>query len=327
MPSQNETRNQHFYSQAEQRLNASDPPTNRRIYSFRLKDREAFSLESPVEVAIKKNLSFGDLYSIHVDGKLRTNLENAFQRFEQRIQQYTTDLIDALRARDDSRLKQPLIEVYAAKNANWARNPHSVRKVLNTYSGLEGYESLDPEFQGAYQAFLTGARPQMPDVCERFKLTEDEYERWLRTLVKLHLPADLGRAPLLELVNKLLLETHYVLVSVHEYSPGTDACLLSDRSVVFVEKEAFLVLECNLHSHAFASFTLVDLSKAIPAEVRRYMTPEVDGQFRAHVHVSHDLDNLDALRFYNSRVVYQCAERVFSASSRVPALGGGASSS
>jgi hypothetical protein len=160
----------------------------------------------------------------------------------------------------------------------------------------------------------------MADVCDRFKLTEDEYERWLRTLVKLHLPADPGRPPQLDLLFKALLEKHYVVVSVHEYSPGADACLLSDRSVVWIETEGYLVLECNLHSHAYASFTLVDLSKAIPAGVRR---SDIGGNLRAHVLVSHDLDNLEALKLYNTRVVYQCAEGVFSASPRVPTFAPG----
>jgi hypothetical protein len=47
MQQRNDTANQHYVSQVEQRLNSLNPnsaPRNRRIYSFTLVDREEFAL-------------------------------------------------------------------------------------------------------------------------------------------------------------------------------------------------------------------------------------------------------------------------------------------
>ena len=59
---ENDTRNQHFVTQGEQRLNALNPqadPRNQRIYSFEVVDRENYklALESPIGRPIGSNLS------------------------------------------------------------------------------------------------------------------------------------------------------------------------------------------------------------------------------------------------------------------------------
>jgi len=70
---ENDTRNQHFVTQGEQRLNALNPmadPKNQRIYSFEVVDRENYKLilENPAGRAIGKTLSLFDLFSFDVSG-------------------------------------------------------------------------------------------------------------------------------------------------------------------------------------------------------------------------------------------------------------------
>ena len=81
---ENDTRNQHFVTQGEQRLNALNPqadPSNLRIYSFEVVDRENYilALESPNGRPIGSNLSLFDLFSFDVpgDSRLRLNFESA----------------------------------------------------------------------------------------------------------------------------------------------------------------------------------------------------------------------------------------------------------
>ena len=67
----NETRNQHFISQVEQKLNCINPSLprdRRRIYKFKIDDREelTFNLVNPLGVKIENNLSFNDLYTFDV---------------------------------------------------------------------------------------------------------------------------------------------------------------------------------------------------------------------------------------------------------------------
>ena len=67
----NETANQHYISQVEQRLNALNPnatPANRRIYAFSLQDREnhAVRLNSHKGVLISRTLVLRDLFSFDI---------------------------------------------------------------------------------------------------------------------------------------------------------------------------------------------------------------------------------------------------------------------
>ena len=71
---ENDTRNQHFLTQGEQKLNALNPqadPSNLRIYSFTVFDRENYilALESPNGRPIGSNLSLFDLFSFDVPSK------------------------------------------------------------------------------------------------------------------------------------------------------------------------------------------------------------------------------------------------------------------
>lgn len=88
----NATRQQHFISQMEQRLNASNPaanPENQRIYEFKVVDREQHVLEL-TDVrgkSIAKTLSMFDLFSFDVDknSDTRANFEAVFYRYESRL--------------------------------------------------------------------------------------------------------------------------------------------------------------------------------------------------------------------------------------------------
>jgi hypothetical protein len=66
---ENDARNQHFLTQGEQRLNALNPqadPSNLRIYSFTVIDRDNYTLalENPNGRSIGSNLSLFDVFSL-----------------------------------------------------------------------------------------------------------------------------------------------------------------------------------------------------------------------------------------------------------------------
>ena len=88
MKIENETRNQHYLSQVEQRLNSFNPDDKKkkqRIYTFNIIDREDYkiSLLSDKGSLIENNLSLEDLFSFDVvDKKIRANLETLFHAYE-----------------------------------------------------------------------------------------------------------------------------------------------------------------------------------------------------------------------------------------------------
>lgn len=323
MPTVNNTWNQHYYSQAEQKLNAANPPRRTRIHAFQVVDREKLALELVRSdgVKIEQNLSFRDLFSVHVEGRLRTNLEKSFQRFEDNIGKHSKTLVTSAREGNVADLKEPLVEVFAAKLANFARNPFSIRKVLNTFNEMESYRP-DRALRAAYDLFLRGRRPQKAFVCSQFNVTEDEYERWLRVLVALHMPAGNGRLTHVEQIVKHLFESHNTAVSVHDYStlPDADACLLSDRSVTVIDRSDELTFECNLSSHSFVRFTFMNMSKKIRPHFLPHIRAEAPGLLQAQVVLAYRPDDLEILRLFNSRAIYQCAGHVYSASPKMPTL-------
>ena len=89
---ENDTRNQHFLTRAEQKLNAVNPQADARklrIYSFEVVDRENYTLalENQNGRLIGSNLSLFDLFSFDVPGggRLRLNFESLFQKYEAHI--------------------------------------------------------------------------------------------------------------------------------------------------------------------------------------------------------------------------------------------------
>jgi hypothetical protein len=316
MPTDNPTKNQHFYSQAEQRLNADASGSH--IYAFRLLDREKMVVEAPKRpVPISRNLAFDDLFTLDVKGTLRTNLEQSFERFERRVAEHSKTIIDVLRNRDDAGLKDPLIGVFQAKLSNMARNPFSVKKGLSTFE-----EILKPEYDYIFGTEVPpGVQPHREKVCERFRLTPDEYDRWLRLLVRLHHPIN-PPFTVLEHVVADLLKKYRTEVNVHELSPesGADACLLLDRSVVTDQPPGMLLFEFNLCSSAFVTVVFVDIEAQFQSDVLPRAREAGLAANQGQVAVHHHRDDLAALRLFNSRAIYQCAEHVYSASARMPTL-------
>src|SRR5208337_4509094 len=97
-----ETKNQHFVSQADQRLNAVNPeacPENRRIFSFSLADRETHTIVPDHERgrSVAGNLVLYDLFSFDVLNKrTRMNFETLFNQYESRIEENTRSLLGKL---------------------------------------------------------------------------------------------------------------------------------------------------------------------------------------------------------------------------------------
>ena len=147
---ENDTRNQHFLTRAEQKLNAMNPRADARklrIYSFKVVDRENYTLalESQNGRLIGSNLSLFDLFSFDVPGgsRLRLNFESLFHKYEGYIETHTKNLLAKLNTRSGD-VKAEIIDLFAAKLLNFVRNPFCIEKVLNTFPRLASYNPSDP---------------------------------------------------------------------------------------------------------------------------------------------------------------------------------------
>ncbi|WP_261531358.1 DUF4238 domain-containing protein [Burkholderia multivorans] len=194
----NATRNQHFVSQVEQRLNAANPsapPRDQRIFSFKVEERESFTirLEGKRGRLISSNLALDDLFTFDVaSGRdSRLNFEARFQRFEQEVAITTTSLLQKL-ASGDNNVGDEIASIFKAKLLNFARNPFSVAKILNTFGVLANYEPTAPDAKRMFERVLNGRKPHQAWLCSQLGISDTDYVRWLRILFMLFVESGEG---------------------------------------------------------------------------------------------------------------------------------------
>jgi hypothetical protein len=122
----NETKNQHFISQIEQRLNASNPNAefcNQKVYKLQILDREKHQVTEGRLAKIGNALSLNDLFSFDViDKKDRSNFETLFGKYESDLEKHTTALLSKINV-SGADLKDEIVNLFLSKFLNFIRNP------------------------------------------------------------------------------------------------------------------------------------------------------------------------------------------------------------
>ncbi|WP_225063125.1 MULTISPECIES: hypothetical protein [Komagataeibacter] len=320
----NNTRNQHFLAQVDQRLNALNPHAhkdNQRIYSFKIANRESYllELENPKGNLIERNLSVFDLFSFDVldDNNLRYNFESLFQRYEGYIETHTKSLLAKLNAGDHD-VKAEIIDLFAAKLINFVRNPFCIQKVLNTFTGIASYDPTDRTLLASYRRIVNGKKPQQEYLCHTLGISDLQYIEWLRLLFMLLTPMSTGHTNFFDDIIKHILEDrkNYIAAIVCEYENA--CCLLSDRGFSQpIENDAHMGFSFNLCSTAFVHYFVCDpavllKNKAHP-EFLAYALAAREKLWPPQINVTFFRNDLNMLAQYNRRVVEQCYKRVFCA--------------
>lgn len=316
MTAANKTKNQHYISQVELRLNAANPtakPSNQRIFAFEVTDRENYTirLRKPGGEKIANTLSVRDLFSFDViDESSRHNLETQFGTYEMNTQRYSQALLQKLRQGTHENVKKEVLELFAAKFLNFLRNPHCVAKVMNTVGPLVDFRPVDPALLRMYERIEEGNKPHELSMCSAYGLTSAQYRRWLRALFLLLSRMPGSEANMFEFLIKELFEKNYVLVRIHDY---VDTCadeivLLSDRgfSTPVHGNDSVVAFDFNITSNAFAYFAFCDPARAVP-DARE----DIAAHLRANTSVSYVPNDLSALVSHNRLAVYQCAAVVY----------------
>ncbi len=311
-----QTKNEHFVSQAEQRLNALNSGAraeNQRIYEFEIvdRDRREVRLTRKNGRPIVDTLSMFDLFSFDVDdGGLRANFERAFSAYEARIGDLAARLLQAHKTHS-SAIGQEVFDLFVAKMVNYVRNPYSVAKVLNTFGAMAQHHPTDPAIYAAYERILLGRRPQQTYLCRVLGITDEQYGAWLRALFMLLMPLADGWRPMLDQALRTLFlgRDHALHVHVHTFS--AERCLLSDRGITSpVPQDLHLVLDFNLTAHAFIRYAFLDYEKALG----RRLPPGIRNGLSLgpkQVQLSYLHDDILALDVFHRRVIDQSFTRVF----------------
>jgi len=320
----NETRNQHFVSQVEQKLNAVNPDRASRkfrIYSFRLVDREAYQieLETPRGRAIASNLSMLDLFSFDVPGggRLRMNLEALFHKYEKNVETHTRSLLAKL-ATGSADLKAEIIDLFAAKLLNFVRNPFCIEKVLNSFPGVTAYEPIYPDLLAAYRLVAAGRKPHQARLCEQLGISHETYDKWLRLLFILLMQTGDDRPNLFEGIIKGLFEARNTQAAAFVWVYDQDHCLLSDRSFSQpIPDGPHMAMSFNLCSTAFVDYIFADAATLVqdraPPEFVANALAAWKQRPQASINVTMTRNNSEMLARYNRRVIEQCRERVYCA--------------
>lgn len=320
MDFQNVTKNQHFVSQAEQRLNAFNPlakEENQKIYSFSLEDRESYliSLDSDRGFKISNTLSLNDIFSFDILEKeaARYNFENLFHKYEAGIKKNTDSLISKISTADTD-IKPEILNIFMSKFVNFVRNPYSIKKMLNTFPQLKNIHPTDPVHYKNFHRVLNGIKPQQNHLCSQLEITSEEYTEWLSVIFLLLTPLNEDQPNLLEQTIKGLFENSNLLIIAKIYIYDDNTCLLSDRGYSTpLSENDYMALDFNLYSHGFVRYIFGNVNSLISETVPKELVEEFK-KLPKSIHVQTAINDLSTLEEYNKNVIYQCRKNVFNSS-------------
>lgn len=320
----NVTGNQHFVSQAEQRLNASNPASTSkkfRIFSFRITDRKnhTIELESERGHLISSTMSMLDLFSFDVpEGtSLRLNLEHQFKKHEDNVGALTKRLLGKLSSRGND-IGDELVDLLAAKLLNFVRNPFCIEKVLNSFPDFAAYSPTDPDLLTTYQTIASGRKPHQDYVCRELGVSHETYIQWLKLLFMVLTPLKSGESTLFDNMIKRLIENRSTHNAAFVWIYDHAHCLLSDRGFCQpVESGPTMTgWSFNLCSTAYIDYVFADVAALMKGktsaqyleyllEVRRKMPPSMNWTVTNN--------DLEALALYNRHVIQWSRERAYCA--------------
>ena len=326
----NTTKNQHYLPQVEQRMNASNPdarPNRQRIYSFKLLDREQLTLqlEHPKGRLISENLAIRDLFSFDVAANmnLRMNFEALFGEHEAKVYTTTQRILARLQADGDAwenklthirdaDFQRDLRELFMAKILNFARNPYSIPKVLNTFGSLVNYTPTSPEKLIYFNRILNGRRPHQQWLCGELGISDRDYVNWLKVLFMLFVEYDLNGSTMLHGMVKEMFEAKQQVAGVMVCTYADPVCLISDRAFsTNIQKDGIDGFDFNVTSRAFVRYMFGHVGAlaphAPPHLVKNYRRAPEELLFH------YRKNDMALLGSFNRNLIYQSAHRVYSA--------------
>ncbi len=324
---ENATKNQHFISQSEQRSNCIDEDAEKhkkRIYKFSIVDREehAIRLISRCGVVIKKNLSFGDLFSFDVsDDPLRKNLETYFQRFEKDLDQISKELIAEVVQRASAAIVADLsAKVLKGKLMGMIRNPFCISRNVRLFDAFLNVYPTDPDLLASFMAIREGTKPHLEKVCAVFEVTPEEYLNWLQIIfLALMISPVTGVSILEDMVDGLMSSPGSMcnlILATFDDVPGQRVALPDTSYLQGTQDPNHNMFLFNLTKCAYAAYSFVNLAKQTMVPVPPVLRERIELLGLGFSYQTHN-NNLQLLRSFNSLAVYQSRKHVFCAEEEI----------
>lgn len=326
---EDKTKNQHYISVSEQKLNSIDPTiTNRdqiKIYSFDLVDREKHSIilsEKPVKKATK-NLQYLDLYTFELlDGGQRLCFEMLFKRLEDHVSGATNKILDVREFTFND-----FLNVLKAKILNMIRNPNCIDFTINNFKDLGDTYPKNPQLNEYFQKI--SSFDVNTEILDNFDVSEEKYRQWLKIIYLMITPLQDDKFIIDELVESFFnFDKYFHIINICKYTE--DVCLLSDRGYVnlsaIFDVDEGLCFGFNLRRDAFIYLTflpndLEKLGKILGTSINPFMIEKlkISGvtSLQSKLEIQTFLNNMELLKGYNRHAIYQCANNVYAAKDQI----------
>lgn len=320
----NKTRNQHYISQVEQKLNcinSSIAKEKRRIYQFESLNRESqeYKLGNENGVKIEKNLSFDDLYSLEIfDDATRDNFEQYFSQLEFKIEHLTEKILVS-----EQLCKDILLTLFNAKLMNVIRNPYCILSTLNTYSDICKYIPTDKKLAQYFIKIASLKTNQL--ILNELKIDQEQFRQWLKIIFYLVVPINCPNGENLKFMPDMIKElfdirNHRIFIALVTHK--NQICLLSDRAHVDLSEalpDDTVGYEFNLTKNAFMNIIFADNNlEAIPNIpdhiIKTFKKQGINKIIQPSIRIHKISDNDQLFGAYNSRVIYQCHRHFYAAS-------------
>ena len=319
----NKTRNQHYISQVEQKLNCINPSIakeKRRIYQFESLNRESqeYKLSNEIGVKIENNLSFDDLYSLEIfDDATRDNFEQYFVQLERQIE-YLTGKILTCKQLD----REVLLTLFNAKLMNVIRNPYCILSTLNTYSDICQYIPTDKKLAKYFIKIESLKTNQL--ILNELRVGQEEFRQWLKIIFYLVVPISCPNGEYLNFMSDIIKKLFdikkfriFIAIVTHE----KQICLLSDRAHVDLSKALSgdaVGYEFNLTKNAFMHirFSKNNLESIpnIPDHIiEKFRKQGINRITQPAIRINKISDDDQLFSAYNARVIYQCHRHFYAA--------------
>jgi len=323
----NITKNQHYISRVEQKLNSCTPkahPSYRKIYKFKIENRDNFEVSFVDEVNIKDNLCDNDLFTYQfIDEKRRANFESFFERYEKSIEHKTNFIINADSSTNQAPLLAAIKKVYAAKMVNYVRNPFNIEKTLNNFSTLNNYSYPSKNFKKTIEKIYKLEGNNIQERCKSYKVSHRQYKDWLVILFTLlHDNSRLMKSFIDEILTQY---NHHQ--NIFMIKNDFEKCILSDRGVCSYVNGAHSFFEVNLTDQCFIIFVSTNI-----LDTEQYKNPLNQDYFNKAIRtgiMQYECNklmvipidnNIDLLKSFNQRSLYHSHSHIYCSSKNIMGL-------
>ncbi|MCD9551827.1 hypothetical protein GLP31_04955 [Photobacterium carnosum] len=312
----NKTKNQHYISQAEQKLNALGPSSNK-IYKF---TRHSNCYLKAKKTSITSNLSEMDAFTYDIlDKGDRINLEHVFQKYENKVVWLSKFVVQGLNATHNP--EHYLFELYVCKMMGLFRNPNNIEFTLNALDVLNDHRPRNQQLYLLYMKVDSANLGQIKYLSGKYGVTEQQYRDWLKLLLMVFEVSYDYSSNLLEQLSRQLFwdDTIGTSVYIYKYSDFNKGVLISDRGYVTTFNTDYTISMFNICSSAFMIVVFTNLA----LKVQSFLSKRNKMQHFSYLyhtvseltHFKYMVDDDTTLKCYNQHCLNFSNKEVYSSSS------------